>query len=54
MANTLKQGSHIGLNLDDTDGPRVLVLQQKAKTSGLQEGEKEELKQLQAKGRTGI
>ena len=54
MANTLKKDTHSGLNLDDTDGPRVLTLIQKSKTTGLQESEKEELKQLKEKGLRGI
>ncbi len=54
MAQTHKNGTHIGLNLDDTDGPRVLALVQKSKVSGLQDSEKEELKALQQKGLRGI
>ena len=54
MAQTFKQGKHTGLNLDDTDGPRVEALLQKAKVTGLQESEKEELKGLQQKGLRGI
>lgn len=54
MAQTFKTSKHTGLNLDDTDGPRVETLMQKSKTTGLQDSEKEELKQLLEKGRRPI
>ena len=54
MAQTYKNGVHSALNLDDTDGPRVSTLMQKSKTTGLQDSEKEELKQLLEKGRRPI
>lgn len=54
MAQTHKNGTHTGLNLDDTDGPRVVDLKVKAASSGLQTSEREELKQLLEKGRRPI
>jgi hypothetical protein len=53
MAQTNKS-SHIGLNIDDTDAARVAVLEQKRRIIGLQDSEKEELKQLYEKGRRPI
>lgn len=46
--------THNGLNIDGTDAARVTVLMQKKGTTGLQESEKEELKQLLEKGRRPI
>lgn len=43
--------NHIGMNIDTVDSARFLVLEQKRRDTGLQESEKEELKQLKEKGR---
>ena len=54
MAQTHKTGTHTGLNLDDTDGPRVVDLKVKAAATGLSIQERDELKQLLEKGRRPI
>jgi hypothetical protein len=54
MAQTHQAGVHTGLNLDDTDGPRVVALRNKAASGGLQTSERDELKQLMEKGRRPI
>lgn len=43
-----------GFNLNDTDEARRLTLEQKRRTVGLQESEKEELKVLKDTGRRPI
>lgn len=48
------KNTHGGLNLNDVDENRRLTLEQKAKIIGLQESEKEELKQLKDSGRRPI
>ncbi len=50
MANN---NTHLGVSLNTTDEDRLIVLRRKRINPGLQESEKEELKQLEEKGRQG-
>jgi len=46
----MSKDTHSGLNLNGTDEARIIALKVKKASAGLQESEKEELKQLIAKG----